>query len=59
MMVGGIKSGDIDGVTFSSMQNLKGLEFKILVIMHIGKNTLPLIPSNWLTMDPLQKRNHL
>lgn len=59
IMVNGFKNGDADGVTFSSMHNLKGLEFKILVIMRISKNTFPHIPLNWSTMDAPQKKLHL
>lgn len=50
---------DKDGVVLSTMHNMKGLEFKVVVITGISNHTFPSKPYNWAGMDKREQTNHL
>ena len=50
---------DKDGVVLSTMHNMKGLEFKVVVITGISNHTFPSKPYNWGGMDKREQTNHL
>lgn len=52
-------SGDIDGIVLSTMHNMKGLEFKVVIITGINYNSLPSKPYNWNGMDKREQTNHM
>ena len=52
-------TGDKSGVVLSTMHNMKGLEFKVVVIIGINKNSFPSKPYNWAEMNKKEQTNHL
>ena len=52
-------SGDIDGIVLSTMHNMKGLEFKVVIITGINHNSFPSKPYNWNGMDKREQTNHM
>ena len=51
--------GDTRGVNLSTFHNLKGLEFKVVILTDVSKATFPMIPYNFEDFDPVEKKNHL
>ena len=51
--------GDIDGIVLSTMHNMKGLEFKVVIITGINHNSFPSKPYNWNGMDKREQTNHM
>lgn len=52
-------TNDKDGVVLSTMHNMKGLEFKVVVITGINKRSFPYKPYNWSSMDKREQNNHI
>lgn len=52
-------ASDKNGVVLSTLHNMKGLEFKVVVIMGINKNSFPSKPYNWAEMNKKEQTNHL
>lgn len=52
-------TNDKDGVVLSTMHNMKGLEFKVVVITGINKRSFPYKPYNWSGMDKREQNNHI
>lgn len=50
---------DIDGIVLSTMHNMKGLEFKVVIITGINHNSFPSKPYNWNGMDKREQTNHM
>ena len=50
---------DQTGVVLSTLHNMKGLEFKVVIIMGINKWSFPNIPYNWNEMNKKEQTNHL
>ena len=51
--------GDARGVNLSTFHNMKGLEFKVVILSDVSKATFPMIPANFEEFDPVEKKNHL
>jgi superfamily I DNA/RNA helicase len=51
-------SSDKSGVVLSTLHNMKGLEFKVVVITGINKNTFPYKPYNWSEMSKKEQTNY-
>lgn len=52
-------NGDVDGIVLSTMHNMKGLEFKVVIITGINHNSFPSKPYNWNGMDKREQTNHM
>lgn len=52
-------TNDKNGLVLSTLHNMKGLEFKVVVIMGINKNSFPSKPYNWNEMSKKEQTNHL
>jgi len=50
---------DKDGIVLSTLHNMKGLEFKVVIIMGINKGSFPSKPYNWNEMNKKELTNHL
>lgn len=50
---------DKNGVVLSTLHNMKGLEFKVVIVMGINKNSFPIKPHNWSEMNKKEQTNHL
>lgn len=51
--------GDTRGVNLSTFHNMKGLEFKVVILSDVSKATFPMIPYNFEEFDPVEKKNHI
>lgn len=52
-------NGDKDGIVLSTMHNMKGLEFKVVIITGINQSSFPSKPYNWNGMDKREQTNHI
>ena len=52
-------ASDTNGVILSTLHSMKGLEFKVVVIMGIDKNSFPSKPYNWSGLTKKEQTNHL
>ena len=52
-------TGNPNGVNLSTFHNMKGLEFKVVVLTDVNRSTYPYKPYGFNEMDEVQKRNHL
>ena len=52
-------ASDSNGVVLSTLHNMKGLEFKVVIIIGINKNSFPSKPYNWNEMNKKEQSNHL
>ena len=50
---------DLNGVVLSTFANMKGLEFKVVVLSNISKATFPLLPRDFESWDAGAKKEHL
>ena len=57
--IDGSSTNDKDGNVLSPLHNMKGLEFKVVVITGINKGTFPNKPYNWNEMPKKEQTNHL
>jgi superfamily I DNA/RNA helicase len=48
--------GDIDGVRAYTFHRMKGLEFRVVILTDVSRNTIPYHPSNYQELDDEQKR---
>ena len=55
----GETGGDSRGVNLSTFHNMKGLEFKVVILSGVSKATFPMIPANFEDLDAVEKKNHL
>lgn len=51
--------GSTNGVNLSTFHNMKGLEFKVVILSDVSKATFPRITYDYNEMDPVEKRNYL
>lgn len=51
--------GSENGINLSTFHNMKGLEFKVVILCDVSKNTFPHIPRGFEDMDPVEQRNHI
>ena len=51
--------GNSNGVNLSTFHNMKGLEFKVVILSDVSKATFPKISSNYQEMDAIEKKNYL
>lgn len=52
-------TGNDNGVNLSSFHNMKGLEFKVVILSDVNKKTFPYLPYGFEGLDELEKKNHL
>ena len=52
-------TGNENGVNLSSFHNMKGLEFKVVILSDVNKKTFPYLPYGYEEMDEIEKKNHL
>lgn len=52
-------TGSNNGVSLSTFHNMKGLEFKAVVLSDVNDNTYPYIPRYYDEMDIVEKKHHL
>ncbi|MGM9740967.1 MAG: 3'-5' exonuclease [Candidatus Cryptobacteroides sp.] len=52
-------TGNENGVNLSSFHNMKGLEFKVVILSDVNKKTFPHHPYGYDEMDEIEKKNHL
>jgi len=52
-------ASDTNGVVLSTLHSMKGLEFKVVIIMGIDKNSFPSKPYNWSGLTKKEQTNHL
>lgn len=57
--IDGNSMSDKDGIVLSTLHNMKGLEFKVLIIIGINKDSFPSKPYNWNEMNKKEQTNHL
>lgn len=57
--IDGSSTNDKGGIVLSTLHNMKGLEFKVVVIMGINKDSFPSKPYNWNEMSKKEQTNHL
>lgn len=57
--IDGSSMSDKDGIVLSTLHNMKGLEFKVVIIMGINKDSFPSKPHNWSEMNKKEQTNHL
>lgn len=53
------RSGNADGVQLSTFHNMKGLEFKVVILSDVNSRSYPYLPQWFNDMDEVEKRNHL
>lgn len=51
--------GDKKGVNLSTFHNMKGLEFKVVILSDVTKKTYPRIPADFEEYDAVEKHNYL
>ena len=51
--------GSTNGVNLSTFHNMKGLEFKVVILSDVSKATFPRITYDYNEMDPVEKKNYL
>ena len=51
--------GSSNGVNLSTFHNMKGLEFKVVILSDVSKATFPRICHDFNEMDAVEKRNYL
>ena len=51
--------GNSNGVNLSTFHNMKGLEFKVVILSDVSKATFPKISSNYQEMDAIEKKNYM
>ena len=47
---------DKDGIVLSTLHNMKGLEFKVVILSNVNKGTFPMLPRDYETLDPITKK---
>ena len=52
-------TGNDNGVNLSSFHNMKGLEFKVVILSDVNKKTFPNLPYGFEGLDEIEKKNHL
>lgn len=52
-------TGSRNGVTLSTMHNLKGLEYKVVILYNISKTTFPFYFFNFTNLEPSEKKSYL
>ena len=52
-------NGNDNGVNLSSFHNMKGLEFKVVILSDVNKKTFPYFPYGFEGLDEIEKKNHL
>ena len=52
-------TGDSKGVSLSTFHNMKGLEFKVVILTDVNKKTYPYLPHDYNEMDAVEKRNYI
>ena len=52
-------TGNDNGVNLSSFHNMKGLEFKVVILSDVNKKTFPYLPYGFEVLDEIEKKNHL
>lgn len=52
-------TGNDNGVNLSSFHNMKGLEFKVVILSDVNKKTFPYLPYGFEGLDEIEKKNHL
>ena len=52
-------TGNDNGVNLSSFHNMKGLEFKVVILSDVNKKTFPYLPYGVEGLDEIEKKNHL
>ena len=52
-------TGNDNGVNLSSFHNIKGLEFKVVILSDVNKKTFPYLPYGFEGLDEIEKKNHL
>ena len=52
-------TGNDNGVNLSSFHNMKGLEFKVVILSDVNKKTFPYLPYGFEFLDEIEKKNHL
>jgi hypothetical protein len=52
-------TGDSKGVSLSTFHNMKGLEFKVVILTDVNKKTYPYLPYDYNEMDAIEKRNYI
>lgn len=52
-------SGNVSGVRLSTFHNLKGLEFKIVILTDVNERTCPLLPWKYNQWDKTTQNEHL
>ena len=52
-------TGNDNGVNLSSFHNMKGLEFKVVILSNVNKKTFPYLPYGFEGLDEIEKKNHL
>lgn len=52
-------NGNDNGVNLSSFHNMKGLEFKVVILSDVNKKTFPYLPYGFEGLDEIEKKNHL
>ena len=48
--------GNTNGVNLSTFSNMKGLEFKVVILSNVSKGTFPMLPRDYETLDPITKK---
>ena len=51
--------GNSSGVNLSTFHNMKGLEFKVVILSDVSRATFPRISHDYEEMDPVEKKNYL
>ncbi|MBR1436481.1 MAG: DEAD/DEAH box helicase, partial [Bacteroidales bacterium] len=51
--------GNVLGVNLSTFANMKGLEFKVVILSNVSKATFPMLPRDFALLDPLAKKEIL
>ena len=51
--------GSSNGVNLSTFHNLKGLEFKVVILSDVSKATFPKIIGDYSEMDPIEQKNYI
>lgn len=52
-------TGTRKGIALSTMHNLKGLEFKVIILYNISKSTFPFYFHNFKNLDPISKKSYV
>lgn len=59
-LIAGNKKGDIkNGIRLSTFHNLKGLEFKVIILVGVNDRTLPYLPKDHTSWDAYQMKLHV